>query len=394
MTYDAKLDRRSFIKTTAVIGGALGMGVPVAAQAFSADGVRPMAYRPETGDTQPKPLRILILGGTGFIGPQQVQYALDRKHQLTLFNRGKSNVGIFPKVPRLIGDRNVAGGHDALKKGTWDVVIDNPTRNPAWVRGAGEALKGRVGQYLFVSTISVFSDYSKPGMDENGTLNKAADPSVWASNDGANYGPNKVQCEIDAKAQFGEDKVTIVRPGLIVGPGDLSDRFSYWPVRIDKGGEILAPGTPNDPVQYVDVHDLSEWIVRCGENHTIGTFNATGPKSPTNIAEMLLGIKAVTTSDAKFTWVPSEFLAEHQVRAWSDMPVWQPASGRTAGFMSVNCQKAYAAGLTFRPLADTAKTTLDWYKGRPAAEQEKARAGIAPDKEKAVLAAWHAKQGK
>jgi 2'-hydroxyisoflavone reductase len=203
-----------------------------------------------------------------------------------------------------------------------------------------------------------------------------------------------VQCEIDAKAQFGEDKVTIVRPGLIVGPGDLSDRFSYWPVRIDKGGELLAPGTPNDPVQYVDVHDLSEWIVRTGENHTIGTFNATGPKSPTTIAEMLYGIKAVTTSDARFTWVPAEFLAEQQVRAWSDMPVWQPAFGRTTGFMSVNCQKAYAAGLTFRPLAETAKTTLDWYKTRPAAEQEKARAGIAPDKEKAVLAAWHAKVGK
>jgi 2'-hydroxyisoflavone reductase len=146
-------------------------------------------------------------------------------------------------------------------------------------------------------------------------------------------------------------------------------------------------------VQYIDVHDLSEWIVRCGENHTLGTFNATGPKAPTNIAEMLLGIKSVTTSDATFTWVPADFLAEQKVRAWSEMPVWQPAMGPTLGFMQVNCQKAYAAGLTFRPLADTAKSTLDWYKTRPAAEQEKARAGIAPEKEKAVLAAWHAKRG-
>jgi 2'-hydroxyisoflavone reductase len=262
------------------------------------------------------------------------------------------------------------------------------------VRGAGEALKGRVGQYVFVSTISVFSDYSKPGMDENGPLHTPGAPAVWASNDGANYGPNKVQCEIDARAQFGEDKVTIVRPGLIVGPGDLSDRFSYWPVRIDRGGEILAPGAPSDPVQYVDVHDLSEWIVRCGENHTLGTFNATGPKAPTNIAEMLYGIKAVTTSDARFTFVPAEFLREQQVRAWSEMPVWQPAMGPTLGFMQVNCRKAYAAGLTFRPLAETAKATLDWYKTRPAAEQEKARAGIAPEKEKAVLAVWHAKAGR
>jgi 2'-hydroxyisoflavone reductase len=388
------LDRRTFLKTSAILGGAVGVGLPGVAEAFTADGVRAAAYRPETGEAQPKPLRILILGGTGFIGPQQVEYALARKHKLTLFNRGKTNSTLFPNVPRLVGDRNEAGGHDALKKGTWDVVIDNPTTNPMWVRGAGEALKGRVGQYLFVSTISVFSDYSKPGMDESGPLNTPTDIDKPFDRDARFYGPNKVRSEMEAKAQFGEDKVTIVRPGLIVGPGDLSDRFSYWPVRIDRGGEILAPGTPNDAVQYIDVHDLSEWIVRCGENHTIGTFNATGPKTPTNIGEMLYGIKSVTTSDARFTWVPAEFLREQQVRAWSEMPVWQPAMGPTLGFMQVNCQKAYAAGLTFRPLADTAKSTLDWYKTRPAAEQEKARAGIAPEKEKAVLAAWHAKVGR
>ena len=386
------IDRRSFIKTSALIGGAVSLGLPGTAQAFTSDGVRPLVYRPEGGTAAPKPLRILILGGTGFIGPYQVQYALDRQHTVTLFNRGQTNKELFPKVPRLLGDRNLPNGHDALKKGTWDVVIDNPTTNPRWVRGAGEALKGRVGQYVFVSTISVFSDNSIVGMDENGPLLPAAD--IDAPFDRNQYGQNKVRSEQEAKAQFGEDKVTIVRPGLIVGPGDLSDRFSYWPVRIDRGGEILAPGTPNDPVQYVDVHDLSEWIVRLGESHTIGTFNATGPKGPTNIAEMLLGIKSVTTSDAKFTWVPADFLAANQVRPWSDMPVWVPPVGRTAGFAAVNCQKAYAAGLTFRPLADTAKATLDWYKTRPAAEQEKARAGLAPDKEKAVLAAWHAKVGK
>ena len=388
------IDRRSFIKSSALIGGAIGLGVPALAEAFTADGVRPMVYRPETGDAQPKPLRILILGGTGFIGPQQVEYALRRGHKLTLFNRGQTNTNLFPTVPRLIGDRNDPNGHAALKKGTWDMVIDNPTTNPKWVRGAGEALKGRVGQYLFVSTISVFSDYSKPGMDENGPLHQPTDIDQPFDRDARFYGPNKVRSEMEAKAQFGEEKLTIVRPGLIVGPGDLSDRFSYWPVRIDKGGEILAPGTPNDPVQYVDVHDLSEWIVRCGENHTLGTFNATGPKSPTNIAEMLYGIKSVTTSDARFTFVPAEFLRDQQVRAWSEMPVWQPAMGPTLGFMQVNCSKAHAAGLTFRPLADTAKSTLDWYKTRPAAEQEKARAGIAPEKEKAVLAAWHAKAGR
>jgi 2'-hydroxyisoflavone reductase len=327
----------------------------------------------------------LILGGTGFIGPYQVQYALDRGHTVTLFNRGVTNASLFPNVPRLIGDRNLPDGHKALESGEWDVVIDNPTANPKWVRDAGKALRGRTKHYLFVSTISVFSDSSAP-FDEKGPLLPPVD--IDAPFDAKVYGQNKVRSEMEANTQFG-DNVTIIRPGLIVGPGDLSDRFSYWPVRIDKGGEVLAPGTPNDPVQYIDARDLGEWIVRLAESRTLGIFNATGPKAPTTIAEMLYGIKAVTTSDARFTWVPADFLGANQVRAWSDMPVWVPPVGRTAGFARVICTKAYAAGLTFRPLAETAAATLAWYHARPAAEQEKARAGLAPDREMAVLAAWH-----
>lgn len=383
------LDRRTFFKSTAVLSGALSLGgFPSLARGMTIDGVDAGALR-RKGEHAQKSLKILILGGTGFIGPYQVQYALDRGHQVTLFNRGKTNSTLFPKVPRLIGDRNLPDGHKALESGNWDVVIDNPTANPKWVRDAGIALKGRAKHYVFVSTISVFSDNSKP-VDENGPLNTPSD--IDAAFDAAKYGSNKVRCEMEAKTQFG-DAVTVVRPGLIVGPGDLTDRFSYWPVRIDKGGEILAPGAPTDPAQYVDALDLSSWIVRLAESRTFGTFNATGPKTPTTIAEMLYGIKAVTTSDARFTWVPAEFLAKHQVRAWSEMPVWVPSTGATAGFMRVNCQKAYAAGLTFRPLADTAKDTLTWYHSRPAAEQEKARAGLAPTKEIAVLAAWKAAQG-
>ena len=383
------LDRRTFLKSTAVLSGALGIGgLPSVARGMTVDGIDARALQPKREPAQ-KSLKILILGGTGFIGPYQVQYALDRGHQVTLFNRGKTNSTLFPKVPRLIGDRSLPDGHKALEKGNWDVVIDNPTANPKWVRDAGIALKGRTKHYVFVSTISVFSDNSKP-VDENGPLNIPSD--IDAAFDAAKYGSNKVRCEMEAKTQFG-DAVTVVRPGLIVGPGDLSDRFSYWPVRIDKGGEILAPGAPTDPAQYVDALDLCSWIVRLAESRTFGTFNATGPKTPTTIAEMLYGIKAVTTSDAQFTWVPAEFLAKHQVRAWSEMPVWVPSTGKTAGFMRVNCQKAYAAGLTFRPLADTAKDTLTWYHSRPAAEQEKARAGLAPTKEIAVLAAWKAAQG-
>ena len=383
------LDRRTFLKSSALLGGALGVGAfPSLARGLTSDGVDVRAYRPDGGTPNAASLRILILGGTGFIGPYQVKYAVERGHKITLFNRGKTNADLFPDIPRLIGDRNLPDGHKALSTGEWDVVIDNPTANPKWVRDAGKALKGRTNHYIFVSTISVFSDSSKP-VDENGPLNTPSD--IEATFDPSKYGSNKVRSEQEATTQFGNN-VTIVRPGLIVGPGDLSDRFSYWPVRIDRGGEILAPGTPDDPTQYVDAQDLSSWIVRLAENRTMGTFNATGPKTPTTMAEMLYGIKAVTTSDAKFTWVPADFLAEKAVRPWSEMPVWMPAQGRTAGFMRVNCQKAYAAGLTFRPLADTAKDTLVWYHGRAAAEQEKARAGIAPEKEAAVLAAWHAKQ--
>ncbi|HYW31273.1 MAG TPA: NAD-dependent epimerase/dehydratase family protein [Gemmatimonas sp.] len=385
------LDRRTFLKSSAVLGGALGLGgMPSLAHGFDSNGVSDGVSGALVSGTgrAVAPLRILILGGTGFIGPNQVQYALERGHKVTLFNRGKTNSTLFPKVPRLVGDRNLPGGHDALKSGEWDVVIDNPTANPKWVRDAGVALKGRTKHYMFISTISVFSDNSKT-LDENGPLNPPSD--IDAPYDSSKYGSNKVRSEMEAKTQFGND-VTIVRPGLIVGAGDLSDRFSYWPVRIEKGGEVLAP-SPEDPTQIVDAKDLSEWIIRLAETRTMGTFNATGPKNPMTMGEMLYGIKAVMTTDAKFVWVPHEFLTEQKVRGWSELPTWVPPVGATAGFSRVDCSKAWAAGLTFRPLADTARDTLKWYHTRPAAEQEKLRAGIAPDKEKAVIAAWKAKQG-
>jgi 2'-hydroxyisoflavone reductase len=259
------------------------------------------------------------------------------------------------------------------------------------VSGAADALAKKTSHYMFVSTISVFRDYSQPGIDENGPLHVPGDPLAERMGDTADtqYGPLKVRSEMIARDRFGAN-VTVVRPGLIVGPGDLSDRFSYWPVRIDKGGEVLAPGTPDDPTQYVDARDLGQWMIRLAEERVFGTFNATGPATPTTMAQLLYGIKAVTTSDARFTWVDADFLEQQQVRGWSEMPVWLPPRGATEGFMRIDCRKAYAAGLTFRPLADTARDTLTWYHSRPAAEQEKARAGIAPEKEKAVLAAWHA----
>ena len=389
------VNRRTFLKSSAIVGGAFSLGgFPVLAHGeaptWIAGGVDEHALM-----KQPKPakkLSILILGGTGFIGPSQVRYALDRGHDVTLFNRGKTNPGLFPKVRKLVGDRNLPDGHKALRGKKFDVVIDNPTTLPQWVKGAGEALKGNVGHYIFVSTISVFNGYPS-SLDEDGPLLEpgAMDTPPDQARTGSNYGKLKVRSEMEAKTQFGEN-VTIVRPGLIVGPGDLTDRFSYWPIRIEKGGEIMAPGKPTDPTQYVDARDLSEFMVRLAETKTLGTFNATGPRSPTNMAEMLYGIKGVTTSDARFTWVDADFLQSNQVRAWSDMPVWVAPRGPNAFMLQTNVSKAIGAGLTFRPLAVTAQDTLEWYHSRPAEEQAKLAAGLAPDKEKTVLAAWNAKK--
>jgi 2'-hydroxyisoflavone reductase len=385
------LDRRDFLKTGAVLGGAAGLGLPFASRAFAAQAVtaRAAVERAEA------PLRILILGGTRFLGPALVDYAMARGHTITLFNRGRSNPGLFPTAEKLLGDRDAADGYAALGGSrTWDVVIDVPTTLPRWVTGAADALAAKTQHYMFVSTISVFRDYSQPGIDENGPLHTPGDPLArsMGQTPETQYGPLKVRSEMIAQERFGAN-LTIVRPGLIVGPGDLSDRFSYWPVRVEKGGEVLAPGTPDDPTQYVDVRDLGEWMIRLAEQRVFGTFNATGPAQPTTMAEMLYGIKAVTTTGARFTWVDADFLTQQQVRGWSDMPVWMPPRGGTAGFMRIDCRKAHAAGLSFRPLAETARDTLAWYHTRPAAEQERLRAGIAPDREQAVLAAWHAAQG-
>lgn len=388
------VNRRTFLKTSALASGVIGssvLGVGAFTDIANAEGLA-SAGGPSPSQPAQRKLSILILGGTGFIGPNQVRYALARGHEVTLFNRGKTNPGLFPKVKKLVGDRNAPDGHAALRGKKFDVVIDNPTTLPQWVKGAGEALKGNVGQYIFVSTISVFSGYAS-SLDENGPLLEPGgmDTPPDQARAGNNYGKLKVRSEIEAKAQFG-DNVTIVRPGLIIGPGDLTDRFSYWPIRIEKGGEVMAPGTPSDPTQYVDARDLAEFIVRLGESRTLGTFNATGPRSPTNMAEMLYGIKAVTSSDARFTWVDADFLQAHQVRAWSDMPVWVAPRGGNAFMLQINCDKAWKAGLTCRPLAVTAKDTLAWYHERPAEEQAKLAAGIAPDKEKAVLANWHSRK--
>jgi 2'-hydroxyisoflavone reductase len=384
-------NRRTFLKFSAIVGGSAGLGLIPYAAAFSAAGNGTV----ESTRKRPKPLRILILGGTGFTGPQQVRYALDRGHKVTVFNRGKTHPGELPQeAEQLIGDRN--GQLDALKGRTWDVVIDNPTSIPVWVRDAAQVLKGNVDRYVFISTISVYSDNGKPGMDETGPLAKYTGPDAMketqatlkASNYGL-YGPLKALSEAEVEKWF-PGKALIIRPGLIVGPGDESDRFTYWPVRVARGGEVLAPGNPTDPVQFIDARDLAEWTIRMVEQGTTGIFNATGPKSTLTMGQMLDGIKKVTKTDAPFTWVDADFLAAQKVSPWSDMPVWVPPKGDEAGFSRISVKRAVDKGLTFRSVPDTTRATLDWFRKQSAERQAKLRAGIKPEREKEVLAAWHA----
>ncbi len=386
--------RRSFIKASAAAGGLAGLGiVPRIAGAREPEATVP---RPDAGRA-PNALNLLILGGTGFTGPEQVEYAISRGHNVTLINRNRTRPDFFKgRVEQLIGDFN--GDMSALKGRKFDAVLDNPTTLPAWVRNAGQYLRGNVGHYVFISTLSVYPDNSTPWADESDGLTPlpaGLDPyTVPPADARKHYGALKTVSESEVAKLYPSH--TIMRPGLIVGPLDQTDRFTYWPYRINEGGEVMAPGTPNDPVQFIDSRDLAEWTVRMAESRTNGIFNATGPDKPLTMAEMLYGIKAVTTAGAQFTWVPADFLAEQKIQGWRHMTVWIAPSARTAGFSRRNVSKAVASGLTFRPLAVTAKDTLDWNKTRPAdqlkALSEGAVGGISLAREAEVLAAWKAKR--
>jgi 2'-hydroxyisoflavone reductase len=369
--------RRDFVHRTAAAAGAaaLGSALPATVHATHRDS-SPRADRA---------LRILILGGTGFTGPFQVRYAVSRGHQVTLFNRGRRQPDLPDGIEHLQGDRNEADGLAALRtevaKGVrWDVVIDNPTTLPVWVRDAGDVLKDATQQYIFISTISVYADASRPGMDENTGLAQyeGADAlretmQSLQQNMGL-YGQLKAASEREAEKWF-PGRATIIRPGLIVGPGDLSGRFTYWPVRIARGGEVLAPGSGHDAVQYIDARDLAEWTIRMAEARATGVYNATGPAGVMTMAEMLGGIRAAFDGTTKtwLKWAPADVLAQHGVRGWSDMPVWVMPAEDNAGFARVSIERALEKGLTFRPLAMTARDTLEWFNGLP--EDVRARVG-------------------
>ncbi len=333
----------------------------------------------------PSKLNILVLGGTGFLGPHTVQAAIDRGHTVTLFNRGKTNPELFSDLEKIKGDRNT----DDIKKlagRKWDAVIDTSAYYPRSVNMAMEVLKENVGQYLFVSTISVYADWSKVNMDETSNVGTIEDQTTEEIT-GQSYGPLKALCEQAAEKHM-PGKVSNIRPGLIVGPRDKTDRFTYWPVRIKKGGKILAPGSGSDFIQYIDVRDLGEWMVHCLEKNIVGIYNAQSNGADITIKQLLDTCVRVLNPKAELVWVATDFLEKHEVAAWQEMPTWIPPKDEYAGSGTMSSKKAYANGLKERKMETVIKDCYQWFASLPQERQAKVRAGISSEKEAKVLKAW------
>lgn len=322
-------------------------------------------------------MKLLILGGTVFLGRHVVHAARDRGHEITLFNRGKSNPDAFPDLETVVGDRD--GGLDALGDRTFDAVIDPSGYVPRVVRASAEFFADRAAHYSFVSSLSVYPEFggANPETAPVGTLEDESVEKV----DGETYGPLKALCEQAADAAFPGPTLSI-RAGLIVGPDDPSDRFTYWPHRIAEGGEVLAPGNPAATVQFVDVRDLAAWMVRSAEAKTEGVFNATGPAVPLTMRDFLATTARVASSGAELVWVDQAFLVEKEVGPWMELPLWIPDVDA-----QTDCSKAIGAGLSFRPLEETVRDTIAWARDRRPSDRPW-RAGMAREKEQELLAAW------
>ena len=336
------------------------------------------------------PLRVLILGGTAFLGPALVEQALEAGHRVTLFNRGKTAPDLFKgveQVETLLGDRN--NQLETLQGREWDLVIDTSGYVPRHVQLAAKLLAPHVAHYVFISSISVYASFAKPN-DETSPVARLTDPAVEQIT-GETYGGLKALCE-EAAEKAMPGRVTNIRPGLIVGPRDRTDRFTYWPARVAAGGEVLAPGSPKDDVQWIDVRDLAAFVLRTGEQRVAGVFNACSAPGQFSIGALLDSCRRVSGSDAKFTWADSAFLAGQQVAPWSDMPVWIPPEGEEIAASMNSTQRAKAAGLQIRAVDDTVLATLEWHRQRPEEQRAKLRSGLTAEREAAVLAAWHSKQ--
>lgn len=337
-----------------------------------------------------RPGTLLILGGTGFIGPHLTQEALRRGWKVTHFNRGKTAADGVTGVETLLGDRK--GKLDAMRGRKWDAVVDDTGYIPKYVKMSAELLAPNVGYCLFISSISVYASFAKPN-DEHSPTGTVSNPDIEeVTND--TYGPMKALCEQYSAAAF-NGRISVVRPGYIVGPLDRSDRFTYWPVRASKGGEMLAPGTPRDPVQVIDVRDLTAWMMSLVESRTSGYFNADSPPGTFTMGELITASQRATPgAGTTITWVPEDFLAAHWKAEELDLPPWSPVKGDTAGSSLTSVQPAVKTGLRSRPLEITVRDTLAWFQTLPAERQSKLRAGLDAQKEADTLRAWHLNHGK
>ncbi|UCG23619.1 MAG: NAD-dependent epimerase/dehydratase family protein [Chloroflexota bacterium] len=325
-------------------------------------------------------MKILIIGGTVFLGRHLVEAAVAIGHEVTLFNRGQHNPELFPRLERLRGDRD--GDLKALESRKWDAVIDTCGYVPRVVRQSAALLADAVDNYVFVSTISVYVDPSKPGIDEESPL-ETPEMNIEEVT-GESYGPLKVGCE-QVVSQAMQGRSLIIRPGLIVGPNDPTDRFTYWPVRMARGGQALAPAPESAPAQIIDVRDLAEWTVRLVENGQTGIFNATGPEKSLSMGDMLEQCRVAADSSAEMHWLPADYLLGAGVQPWSDLPLWLPGD-EMAGLLMTDVSRAVAAGLTHRPLYETARDTLNWAERLP--QDHEWRAGLSAERESELLEGW------
>lgn len=325
-------------------------------------------------------MKILVLGGTKFVGRHIVYSAIGREHDVTIFNRGKSNPDLFPDVEKLIGDRD--GGLDQLKNRQWDGVIDVNGYLPRLVRNSAELLRDAAQRYAFISTISVYADFSEPGLNENSPLATISDPTTEVI-DGDTYGALKALCEKTAEKIF-PGQTLIIRPGFVVGPNDHTDRFTSWLRRIARGGEMLAPGAESIPLQFIDGRDLADFVISRVEAEDSTIYNATGPAEPLTYGGFFAAANRIAQADATFTWVSDEFIKSQDLGG-QDLPMWSQPSDRGVGESDIS--RALQAGLIHRPLDDTLRDTLEWD-----AEHGSPRAGLSPEREAELLEMWHARE--
>ncbi len=388
--------RREFLGESAAFAAAMGMA--------------PMAYaqgRAKMTGRAPKPLDLLMLGGTGFLGPHIVWRAQERGHNVTLFNRGQTGPDLFPDLDLIEGDRysDLENLKLAVEEGrTWHGAIDTFAYVPSVVESMMDVIKGAVEHYTLVSTISVYADFATVGADESAPLAEISDEVAEGITThrevGANYGSMKARCEKAGEVGM-PGRIANVRPGLIVGPRDTTGRFTYWPVRGTEGGTMIAPGQPSDPIQIIDVRDLAAFVVLAFEQKLSGAYNAISPAGKFTISDVVESAIKVGDAGTKAQWIDAEFLEMHGVNGWQHMPAWiSPTTEGYAGFGQTNCERATKAGMTIRPMADTMQATLEYYRARgPELEAERGeefaaqwrrsvRGGLPPELERTVLEAW------